>query len=109
MHKVFLLVANSNRRNNSIESSLVNGLVSFDQTVIRDHIVQFYDRLFSVQFNWRPKLNGLAFDSIDEEDASWLERLFEESEVLEVVKGMNSEKATGLDGFSMDSSKFVGM
>jgi hypothetical protein len=37
-------------------------------------------------------LNGLAFDSIDEEDAFWLEKLFEESEVLEAVKGMNNDK-----------------
>jgi hypothetical protein len=33
--------------------------------------------------------------------ASWLERPFEESEVLEVVRGMNGDKAP--------SSKFVGM
>jgi hypothetical protein len=28
-------------------------------------------------------------------------RLFEESEVLEVVKSMNNEKAPGLDGFTL--------
>jgi hypothetical protein len=48
--------------------------------------------MFSKQFSWQPKLDGLAFDSIDAEEASWLERLFEESEVLEVVKGMISDK-----------------
>jgi hypothetical protein len=47
--------------------------------------------MFSKQFSWQPKLDGLAFDSIDAE-ASWLERLFEESEVLEVVKGMINDK-----------------
>ena len=30
------------------------------------------------------------------EEASWLERLFKESEVLDVVKGMNNEKAPPL-------------
>jgi hypothetical protein len=66
--------------------------------------MQFYDRLFSEQFNWWPKLYGLAFDSIDEEEASWaswFKILFEESEVLEVVKGMHTEQALGLDGFTM--------
>ena len=35
------------------------------------------------------------------EEASWLGKLFEESEVLEVVKGMYSDKASGLYGFPM--------
>jgi hypothetical protein len=45
-------------------------------------------------------LDGLAFDSIDVE-ASWLEISFEESEVLEVVKGMNSDKAPDSNDFIM--------
>jgi hypothetical protein len=45
--------------------------------------VQFYDSFFiTIQ------LAGLAYDSIDAED-----------EVLEVVKGMNSDKASGSNGF----------
>jgi hypothetical protein len=31
-------------------------------------------------------MNGLAFQAIDEKEASWLERDFEESEVFEVLK-----------------------
>jgi hypothetical protein len=34
-------------------------------------------------------------------EASWLERTLEESEVFDVVKGRNSEKVLGCDGFSM--------
>ncbi len=34
-------------------------------------------------------------------EASWLERPFDESEVLDVVKFMNSEKAPGPNGFGM--------
>jgi len=52
---------------------------------------------------------GLVFDSIDVEEASWLVRSFEESEPLLVVKGMNSDKALGRDGFSISFSKLVGM
>jgi hypothetical protein len=73
---------------------LVNESISSDQTESRDHMVQFYYRLFIEQFSWQPKLDGLAFDSINDEEASLIERLLEESEVLEVVKGMNNEKAT---------------
>lgn len=39
--KFFYRVANSNRRNNSIESLLVNGSVTSDQTELKDHIMQF--------------------------------------------------------------------
>jgi hypothetical protein len=64
-------------------------------------LVQFYDKLFTKQFSWWPKLDGLPFDFIEEVEASWLVRLFEENEVLKVVKGMNSDKVPGLDGFTM--------
>jgi len=45
--KFFHQEANSNRRDNFIESLSVNGSVSFNQSAIRDHIVHFYDSLFS--------------------------------------------------------------
>jgi hypothetical protein len=51
-------------------SLLVNGSVTSDQSEIKDHIVHFYIRLFIEQFNWWPKLEGLAFDSINEEKAT---------------------------------------
>jgi hypothetical protein len=34
-------------RNNSIEALVVDGSVSFDQSAIREHVVQYYDRLFT--------------------------------------------------------------
>jgi hypothetical protein len=80
----FHRVANLNRRIYSIESLLVNGLVTWDQFEIREHIVHFYNILFT-----------------DQEEAIWLERPFEESEVLEVVKGMNRDKVLDPDGFTM--------
>lgn len=51
-------------------------------------IVSFYNSLFTELFNWGSKLDGLFFffESIDEVEAIWLERAFEEEEVLEVVK-----------------------
>jgi hypothetical protein len=53
-------------------------------------------------------LDGVAFNSINEVEASQLESSFE-CEVLEVVKCMNSDKALGLDGFSMAFFKLAGM
>jgi hypothetical protein len=46
-------------------------------------------------------VDSLSFDSIDETEARWLDRDFEEREVWEVVRAMNSDKALGPYGFSM--------
>ena len=51
-------------------------------------------------------LDGLAFDSLDAEEVSRLEFLFEERELLEVVKGMNRDKGSSLDDFSMAFFQF---
>ena len=99
--KFFHRVANSNKRYNSIESLSINGSVSSDQSVIREHAAHFYETLFEEQYSWRPSLDNLAFDSLAEDEASSLELPFLEREVFEVVKGMNRDKAPGPDGFSM--------
>jgi hypothetical protein len=52
-------------------------------------------------YSWQPRLDDLAFDSLDAVEVSSLELPFEEREVLEVVKGMNRDKATGSNGFSI--------
>jgi hypothetical protein len=56
---------------------------------------------YSEPYSWRPRLDVLDFDSIDEAEASSLETPFEEREVLEVVKSMNRDKAPGPYGFFM--------
>jgi len=110
--KFFLRVANSNKRSNSIESLSVNGSTSSDQQVIRDHVALFYKSLFAEPFSWRPRMDNLALDTLDVGEASSLELPFEEREVLEVVnvnlaeisftvKGLNRDKAPGLDGFTL--------
>jgi hypothetical protein len=47
--------------------------------------------MYFKQFSWRPKLNDFSVESIGEVEANWLERVFEEVEVFEVVKAMNSD------------------
>lgn len=51
---------------------------------------------FSEQFSWQPKLDSLVFYSISMDNTLGLESLFEEVEIFKVVKGMNSDKASGL-------------
>jgi hypothetical protein len=76
---------------------------------INKHIVQLYEKLYTEQFNWRPLLVGLSLDSFGEADVNWLEREFEESVVLEVVKAMNGDNAPALMATLWHSSKLVRM
>jgi hypothetical protein len=43
----------------------------------------------------------MSFNSIGADESSWLERTFEESEVLEVVRDLNGNKTPGPYGLSM--------
>ena len=45
-------------------------------------------------------MEGLEFDQIEGWERDWLERRFEQKEVLRVVKKMEGDKAPGPDGFS---------
>ena len=49
----------------------------------------------------RPILDDVDFSSISVEDASWLNRHFEEEEVFGVINDFNGDKAPNPDGFSM--------
>ena len=47
--KFFHRMANSNRKNNGIESLMVNGILSSDQGIIADYITHFFMNLYSEQ------------------------------------------------------------
>uniref|UniRef100_A0A2N9IY24 Reverse transcriptase zinc-binding domain-containing protein n=1 Tax=Fagus sylvatica TaxID=28930 RepID=A0A2N9IY24_FAGSY len=49
----------------------------------------------------RASCSGLHFASLNEKDAVWLERDFDEDEIPAVVKGFNRDNALGSDGFPM--------
>jgi hypothetical protein len=99
--KFFHQVTNANRRNNSIEFLSVNSSSTSDPDVIRSHIVNFYESLFSEPLNWRPRVDNLEFEVLSVDEAAGLEEPFEEREVRNVIKGMYRDKALGLDGFSL--------
>lgn len=54
---------------------------------IKNHIREFFYRLYMEERTCRPKLDGLQFDRISEEQATWLEHLFDE-EIKKVVWNM---------------------
>jgi len=84
-----------------MDSLVINGSMSSNSTEIKEHKVQFYNQLYSEQFTWRPKVNGLLFLSIDAKESNRLGRDFEEQEVREVVRDLNGDKALGPDSFTI--------
>lgn len=58
-------LANSHRRNDLVESLVVNGNMRSDSVATKEHSVNFYKQLYSEQHIWRPKFNDLSFISID--------------------------------------------
>ena len=78
-------MANSNKRNNAIESLLVNGSLSFDQVMIENCITQFFMNLYSEQLVIWPFPDVLEFPMISGDNAVWLERPVEEVEIYEVI------------------------
>jgi hypothetical protein len=52
--------------------------MSSDPVEIKEHIVQYYDKLYTEQSTWQLRVDGLSFLSIDAEESIWLEREFDE-------------------------------
>lgn len=55
-------------------------------------IVHFYERLFMKNSPWRSSVDDLPFLEISTVNKDWLERPFDEVEVLLVLKKLNGDK-----------------
>ena len=106
--KFFHKVANSRRRYNHISMLEVDGVIYENESEMANQIVQFYKNLYKESEEWRPFVEGLEFDQIEGLERDWLERRFENEEILRVVKELEGDKAPGPNGFSMPSITIVG-
>lgn len=66
---------------------------------IKSHIQDFYLKLYKELEAWSPDYTMQEAPTISNEDEQWLQREFEEEEVLNSVKLCASDKAHGPDGF----------
>jgi hypothetical protein len=66
--KFFHRVANSHRRYNHVGVLRINRAMFTDPVVIKDHIVNYYDTLYTEQSSWRPRVDGISFYSIDADE-----------------------------------------
>lgn len=71
----------------------------YDQQQIWDVPVRYYTNLYNDPFPIRPKLEGVDFERISEDQNRWMERPFTMEEILGALKSMEEDKAPGPDGF----------
>ena len=64
-------MANSHKRNNGIESLMVDGILSLDQGMIADCITQFFMKLYSKEQVDRPFPEVLVFPRISSDNADY--------------------------------------
>ena len=69
------------------------GELATDQEIIEGCITHFYRQLYTENGVHRPLLNEVVFFRISKEDATWLDRPFDEEEVFGVVQDFNGDKA----------------
>ena len=58
-----------------------------------------FKSLFSKEGGWRPSIEGLSFEALEEEETRSLEGIFLENEVLRALLELIGDKTPGLDGF----------
>lgn len=85
----------------------INYLLDIDGNKLEDgdgitsHILSFFQSLYKKDGTSKPSLDNLHFNTINEENANWLENEFQEEEVKAVVFNLASDKAPGSDVFPL--------
>lgn len=100
--KSFQRIINSHRRFSHIDNMEVEGAIT-DTKGIRKEILDFYQNIYAETETWRPNYNLIDRPCITEEEREWLQRDFDEYEVLESLKLCVADKAPGPDGYTVGS------
>lgn len=101
--KYFYRIATTHERRSYTDSLEVNGNNTTDCAEIKETVLNFYQQLYKKTEEWRLDFQIQGAASISSEDQEWLERQFEEEEILECIRLCVSDKAPGPDSFSMSS------
>jgi len=99
--KFFHRIATSHKRFNTMEQLDIEGNIVKDPAMIKEAVQNFYINLYKETEHWRPDLNIQDVNMITGEEQVWLQRPFEEEEILESIRMCAKEKAPGPDGFPM--------
>ncbi|XP_016185823.1 uncharacterized protein LOC107627508 [Arachis ipaensis] len=103
--RYFHNIASARRRNNRIESLVVNGRLVRNQARIKVVVRDFYKHLYHQEASPRVSFRDGLVNRLEREEAETLEALPSVEEVKEVVWDCESSKAPGSDGYNMNFIK----
>ena len=93
-------MANAHRRRNQLTRVKVNGRWLTEESEIKKEVDRAFQGLLANPGGWKPNIDGLIFERLEELDVEELEKPFSE-EVFGALSGFCGEKASGPNGFSM--------
>ena len=79
----------------------VNGRWFTEEIEIKEEVSRAFQGLLSDPDGWKPNIDGLNFERLEELDVEGLEKPFSEEEVFGVLSSFCGEKAPDPDSFSM--------
>ena len=92
---------NSHKRGNHIIKMKINENWVTEDADLKLGIVGAFKLLLTDTGEWKANIDGLTFQSINEDDASKMENPFTVEEVFIALSNLNGDKALGPDGFTM--------
>ncbi|RVW93092.1 Transposon TX1 uncharacterized 149 kDa protein [Vitis vinifera] len=99
--RFFHQMANAHRRRNQMNRVKVNGRWYNEEREIKEEVCRVYQGLLANPGGWKPRIDALMFERLEEGNVEGLEKPFTEEEVFRALSGYCGEKAPGPDGFSM--------
>lgn len=100
--KIFHEIVNVRRNKNMINKMEISMEEQIENSSkIEEKILNYFLNLYSSGEELRPKVMGLNWVLIKEEQAVWLERKFEEEKVKKVIDKCCPDKAPGMNGFTL--------
>ncbi|RVW86319.1 Transposon TX1 uncharacterized 149 kDa protein [Vitis vinifera] len=105
--KFFHKMANAHRRRKQLNRIKVNERCFTEESEIKEEVDRNFQELLTDPGDWKPSIEGLNFERLEEREVERLEQPFSEEEVFEALKGCCGEKAPGPDGFSMAFWQFA--
>ncbi|WJZ92323.1 hypothetical protein VitviT2T_011325 [Vitis vinifera] len=94
-------MANAHRRRNQLTRAKMNGMWLTEEIEIKEEVSRAFQGLLADPGDWKPDIDGLNFERLEEVDVEGLEKPFLEEEVFKALSGYCGEKAPGPNGFSM--------
>ncbi|XP_016168269.1 uncharacterized protein LOC107610781 [Arachis ipaensis] len=103
--RYFHNLASAKRRNNRVDTLVINGSLIRNQARIKLAIREFYKYLYHQERSPEVGFRDGLVERISEEDSIALEMLLSPEEVKEAVWDCESSKAPGCDGYNMNFIK----